>query len=248
LNKEYTTLEIAKYFSKNRIKWEHFYLSEQKIINQLNIGNNTTILDVGCGCGGLGLALKERFGNAKYSGVEINVKAAIIAAEMNNDAIIYTGDILDLSKKILSNKQFDIVFSLSCIDWNVEFEKSLNAIWQHVRPGGYLMATFRLTNKKTINDINKSYQFINYDNKKEGEIASYVVININDLFQYLVELNPSLISAYGYWGQPSLTAITPFDEICFTALYIQKRESENDNKSLIKQFDLPIEILNELNN
>ena len=155
MNINYTTLEIEKYFSTNRIKWHQFYQSEQKIIDQLNIGIDTSILDVGCGCGGLGLALKERFGNILYTGVEINLQAANTAAEMNKNAIIYTGDILDLSKDVLFNKQFNIVFSLSCIDWNVEFEKSLNAIWQHVLPGGYLMATFRLTNKESINYITK---------------------------------------------------------------------------------------------
>lgn len=248
MNKKYTTNEIEKFFSKNRIKWNQFYLSERKIIEQLNITKKTSILDVGCGCGGLGLALKERFENTNYTGVEINEQAAKTAVKINKEAKIYLGDILKLSTSELNNLKYDIVFSLSCIDWNVEFEKSLNTIWQHVKPGGFLMATFRITDKQSINDINKSYQYINYENKNEGEIASYVVININDLLEFLYKLNPTIIKAYGYLGNPSSTAVTPFNEICFTALYLQKRTVESYNEKKIEELDLPTKILNSINN
>lgn len=248
MNNKYNTNEIEKYFSTNRIKWDQFYSSEKKIIEKLNITKDTTILDVGCGCGGLGLALKEQFSNINYTGVEINDKAAKTAMKMNNEAVFYNGDILHLTTTELKNKTYDLVFSLSCIDWNIEFEKNLNSIWQHVKPGGKLMATFRITEKETINDIKRSYQFINYDNIKEGEIATYVVININDLLQALKNLNPLSINAYGYWGKPSLTAVTPFDELCFTALYIEKRTTESNNLKITEKLELPLEIINSINN
>ena len=40
----------------------------------------TSVLDVGCGCGGLGLALAERFGVSRYTGVEINAAAVAESA------------------------------------------------------------------------------------------------------------------------------------------------------------------------
>jgi SAM-dependent methyltransferase len=242
-NIEYKAPDIKDYFSKNRIKWDQFYHSERRVIKNLKPQVNMSILDVGCGCGGLGLALKERFDIINYTGVEINKLAAEAAIQMNPDAKFYCGDILDLSSAVLKEKTFDIVFSLSCIDWNTQFEKSLHAIWKHVKPGGYLVATFRLTDQESINDIDRSYQFINYQGKKDGEIASYVVINLSDMIDYFSALDPLEIYGYGYWGAPSATAETPFDRLCFAAISVKKRiEARKDDEVKIN-LDLPSDIL-----
>ena len=71
---------------------------------------------MGCGCGGLGLALKDQFGVVNYVGVEINQQAASTAKYLNPLAEVCVGDFLDVSKSTLSNKTFDIVFSLSSKD------------------------------------------------------------------------------------------------------------------------------------
>jgi SAM-dependent methyltransferase len=242
-NVEYKSSDIKDYFSTNRIKWNQFYLSERTVIGHLKPRFNTSILDVGCGCGGLGFALKEKFSVLNYTGVEINKLAAEAAIKMNPTAKFYCGDILDLSSTVLKEKTFDIAFSLGCIDWNTQFQKSLQAIWEHVKPGGYLVATFRLTDKESVNDINRSYQFINYKGKKEGEIASYVVINLSDLIAYFSTLEPSEIYGYGYWGSPSATAVTPFDKLCFAAISVKKR-SKNENVTEINlNLDLPSDII-----
>ena len=57
----------------------------------LLVPNGTRVLDIGCGCGGLGLALKERFELTGYTGVEISRKAAKMARKMNAGANIITG-------------------------------------------------------------------------------------------------------------------------------------------------------------
>src|SRR4051812_2927921 len=141
----YQTDEIARYFAHNRVAWDQFYESERRVIERLGIGRDDRILDIGCGCGGLGLALRERFQAHDYTGVEINKPAAEAGRAMNPQAKILCGDILELNRGALCEKQFDFVFSLSCVDWNVRFSDMLAVAWQHVRPGGYFIATFRLT-------------------------------------------------------------------------------------------------------
>ena len=74
-NIAYQTDQLARYFKSNRIAWEQFYDSERAIIGQLAPGRHHRILDIGCGCGGLGLALRDRFGVERYTGVEINALA-----------------------------------------------------------------------------------------------------------------------------------------------------------------------------
>ena len=231
----YKSSSLVEYFASNRIKWEQFYESERKLLGALQLNSDQQVLDIGCGCGGLGLVLKEKFGINNYTGVEINALSAKAGQEMNPDANIICGDILKL--KVLNDNLYGLVFSLSCVDWNVQFLDMLVAAWEHVKPGGYLIATFRLTDTEGCNDINKSYQYINYNEKKEGELAAYVVLNANNLLQQLKAFNPSEINAYGYWGKPSVTAVTPYEKLCFSAFSIRKRFSDEKNDI---QLDLKI--------
>ncbi|TGL68295.1 class I SAM-dependent methyltransferase [Leptospira kmetyi] len=241
-NIRYQNDNISQYFNQNRIRWEQFYESEKKIIGRLPIDPEKEVLDIGCGCGGLGLALKEKFGLEKYTGVEINVQAAEAGRTMNPNAEILCGDILDLTKTSLKEKEYDVVFSLSCVDWNVQYLDMLNAAWKHVKPGGYFISTFRLTNLDGCNDMKRSYQYINYEGVREGEKASYVVLNASELFQQLKKFEPKAVNAFGYWGAPSSTAITPYETLCFVAFSIQKR-IVGDDSPITFDLTLPEEIL-----
>ncbi len=241
-NIAYRTDQLARYFTTHRVTWDQFYESERVIIGQLQLDRRREILDVGCGCGGLGLALRDRFGVERYTGVEINPQAAGAGREMNPEAEILCGDILNLSHGALLGKCYDVVFSLSCVDWNVRFSDMLAATWGHVRPGGHLVATFRLAADSGCNDFERSYQFINYEGLREGERAAYVVLNATVLMQTLGRLNPSAISAFGYWGVPSATAVTPYEKLCFSAFSIRKRQ-DHDCAPLTLNLDLPANLM-----
>ncbi len=223
----YKTDQLACYYKEKRVKWHQFYESERSIISKLHLDRHKAVLDIGCGCGGLGLALRDQFGVEDYTGAEINLPAAEAGRVMNEKANILCGDILDLSRNELQDKRFDVVFSLSCVDWNVRFADMLTAAWNHVLPGGYLVSTFRLTDGEGCNDVSRSYQYINFDEVREGELASYVVLNAKDLLQQLSVFDPSEINAYGYWGAPSATAVTPYDKLCFTAFSARKRSGDD---------------------
>ena len=245
MNVVYRTDELSLYFSANRIEWDQFYESERATISRLGPQKHDTILDIGCGCGGLGLALRERFSICDYTGVEINELAAETARAMNSEARILCGDIVQLSKGALAGKWFDIVFSLSCVDWNADFSEMLAAAWTHVRPGGHLVSTFRITLDEGCDDIGRSYQYINSSGSREGEHATYVVKNASSLLEELANLGPSEIDAYGYWGSPSPTAVTPYEALCFVAMSARKRHA-SDTLPLRLRLDLPQDVIAEL--
>lgn len=228
-NIPYQTEQLARYFAHNRIAWEQFYESERAIIEGLHLDSSRTILDVGCGCGGLGLALRAQFGVQSYTGVEINPQAADAGRKLYPGAHILCGDVLDLLEGELRGRQFDVVFSLSCVDWNVRFEATLAAAWSFVAPGGSLVATFRLTEGEGCNDIARSFQYINFEGKREGERASYVVNGGRELMGQLRSFRPSEIAAYGYWGAPSATAMTPYERLCFAAFALRKPVDSSDS-------------------
>ena len=241
-NIAYKTEEIVKFFAENRVTWEQFYESEKIVIEGLGIVGSDSILDIGCGCGGLGLALKDKFGVTNYTGIEINELAAHKAETITPSAVVLCGDFLEISEIEIFGKVFDVVFSLSCFDWNIQFDEMLLAAWNHVAQGGSLVATFRIVATEGCDDMNRSYQYINYDGELAGEKAAYVVLNAKALFDKLKTLSPSTIKAYGYFGAPSRTAITPYTEICFTAVSITKRQSDNSVEPRL-DLQLPTEVL-----
>ena len=70
-----------------------------------------------CACGGLGLALKEKFNVTNYTGIEINPQAIEIAKKLNNEAKYINVDILETRQDDIRPNSYDYVFSLSCVDW-----------------------------------------------------------------------------------------------------------------------------------
>jgi SAM-dependent methyltransferase len=217
-NLRYRTDRLEKYFSRNRVRWEQFYESERVVIDRVWPGGAPAVLDIGCGCGGLGLALRERFGSGPYTGIEINAEAAATAGGLNSAARILSGDFLEMDEDLVPSGAFDVVFSLSCIDWNLAFDAMFAKAWTRVKPGGVFVASFRLTTAEGINDAAKSYQYINFDGRMDGEIAPYVVLNAADLMRRVRKLGASRLYAYGYYGAPSRTAVTPFERLCFAVL------------------------------
>jgi trans-aconitate methyltransferase len=180
----YKSEKLADNYANSRTRWEQFYESERRIIEGLEIANTESVLDIGCACGGLGLALQEKFGVTNYTGIETNELAAHKAQSLNPSAVVLCGDFLELSESVIFGKAFDLVFSLSCFDWNIQFDEMLLSAWNHVGEGGRLVATFR-------------------------------------------------------------TAITPYTDICFTAISVTKKQG-SDNANPCLDFQLPNEILLQL--
>jgi 2-polyprenyl-3-methyl-5-hydroxy-6-metoxy-1,4-benzoquinol methylase len=254
-NIRYHTEEIARYYAVNRVKWEDFYPSEKWIFEKVagparNMGR---VLDVGCAAGGLGRALAERFSMAEYAGVDINRQAVEIADSTKSsypvDLCSFTcNDILKI--RTLPREYFDNVFSLSCADWNVLTKDIIAACWRYVKKEGHFVLTLRLTNEASLCDILESFQYICFGDKVAdcmdgAEKAPYVVLNIHEALWMLRELDPkpTHIMAYGYWGNPSPTARTPYDRLCFAALAVKKGSHGEGQEEMEKEFHLPVDLL-----
>ena len=245
-NIKYRSQQLLDIYTNNRQTWAEFYPSEQWVFEKIsgdnkNLGN---VLDVGCACGGLGVALTEKFKLNSYTGVDINDAAILWARnerKLDIPAKFIAQDIIELE----SDEQYDTVVSLSCADWNVETRRIIDACWKRVKPGGYFVISLRLSEGEGVNDIEKSYQLLGpAPGENEPEIANYVVFGFKEAVNMIKGLFSSdLAGAYGYWGKPSDTAYTPFEKIVFSVFYIRKSEDPDNGREMITEWDLPPEIL-----
>jgi SAM-dependent methyltransferase len=234
-SRHYKSSNLAEFYRVNRIKFEQLYDSEKFILSMLEINPEKSVLDIGCACAGLGMILAKEFRVQRYLGIEINEACAQIAkTNVGNDKIL-VGDFLNLCSKDLKNKKFDLVFSLSCIDWNDDFDKSLMAAWNAVNNLGYLILNLRLTTFEGSKDAEKAYQYINFEGRKAGEIAPYVVVNSSEILEAFKELHPSEILVKGYAGRPPSTVISSYDEIIYITVAL-KKEIGKTNKLQIKKW------------
>jgi trans-aconitate methyltransferase len=238
------------YFSNNRNDFEDFYTTEKIIIDRIFSNEKINkVLDIGCACGGLYNALKNKYGEISYTGIEINDAAAKIAKNKYPEVSIINSDFNEF--QLYNLEKFNVVFSLSCFDWNLgitndillSFYNMLNSSWDFVEEGGYLILSLRLDENETIFDSKISCQYINYEDKLEGEIANYGILSINDFISIIKKLQPSKVLANGFIGKPSKTAITPKNELCFSVFAIQKPKKNQK----ITEIELNIDISEKFN-
>ncbi|MDP2939801.1 MAG: class I SAM-dependent methyltransferase [Candidatus Omnitrophota bacterium] len=245
----YKSKQILEFYSSHRQRWKDFYPSEQWVFKKVAAKKKIIgdVLDVGCSCGGLAAALSQKFKINSYTGVDINEET--IKWARNNQKLpiakkFISGDIL----KQKLNRQYDWVVSLSCADWNIETNKIIEYCWNKVKPGGYFIISLRITKAAGINDMDRSYQCIDFSGKEDNpEVVNYVVFNFLDTLAMFGGLwpRPKIIGAYGYWGKPSPTARTPFKKLVFAVYYIKKdTEDLNSNTPTLEiELNLPFDFL-----
>lgn len=93
--------------------------------------------------------------------------------------------------------------------------------------------------------MEKSYQPITSDGKAVVcEYANYVVFNWKEFLATLstFEPCPSMIKSFGYFGKPSATAVTPFDELVFAVFIVQKSMPEEKGKEIMTDFEIPLRL------
>ena len=140
-------------------------------------------------------------------------------------ATFIAGDICNCPE--LAQHQFDLVTALSVADWNVDADGIVKACWDRVAPGGHLVLSLRLTDKATICDIARSFQYVWFDAEpapESTERAPYNVFNVDDALGWLgrQQPRPEHILVYGYWGKPSASARTPYDRLLFAVIAMRK--------------------------
>ena len=217
------TNQIDQLFRVRRTRWSQFYDSERAILTTLQLSNHSTVLDIGSDPGGLGLALLERFATRSYTALVADETAAGEINIIYPEANVVVTDIGAHFRPSVDG--FDLVCALDVSDTPAFLEKRLPLAFQYVIEGGTLVFSIRLTDGKSIKDHEKSYQVVGVG-KGATTRRQYVVYNLAEVMDALAVLQPVKITAYGYLGHPSATAVTPLSEVCFAVFAVTRGVAE----------------------
>ena len=107
------------------------------IATEVGIGDNCSVLDIGCGFGDYFNYLKQRgIKNVKYCGVDISNKIVEVAKKKNSLANVIEGNVLDLP----DDEKYDYVISLgfNCVKTDSNWEtliEVLEKMWRLCKKG-----------------------------------------------------------------------------------------------------------------
>lgn len=111
---------------KRRLNSIHFLLNEER--------NYSNVLDIGCGNGVITASIKDRL-QTKVTGIDVSPEtiAFCLSTYKNLNVEFLEGDIMNLN---FPDKQFDLVLTVSLIEWIRDYEKAISTVSRLLAGGG----------------------------------------------------------------------------------------------------------------
>jgi ubiquinone/menaquinone biosynthesis C-methylase UbiE len=154
--KEYYESEATDYnqeFYESKNSYPTLRYRQNYILNMiksLNLSNESTILDAGCGPGDLLLAIDKKY--SALNGIDIAEEMIVIAnkklhtqTNLNNQITFECGDVENLN---FPDLQFDVIICSGVIEYLKDDEGWLKEIKRVLKPDGYLI--LNVTNKYSV--------------------------------------------------------------------------------------------------
>lgn len=209
--------QIDRLFQIPRTRWQHYYDSERAILSLLDVGATTSVLDLGPDAGSFGIALRERFGVENYTAV---VRNPVRRVELQSSY----PDLAILESEPEESGRFDVVVDFAAGDEDGGIDKWISSAFKRVAEGGSLVFGIRLTEHESVLTTEQSYQTV-ISRGVEKQVP-YRVYNVSETVAKLRNLAPASITAFGYAGNPSSTAETPYGVISFAVFRVVKTDGE----------------------
>ncbi len=222
---------------KNLNYWQGIFRSEEYFWEK--IGHpGMKVLDIGCATGNLFHALKERFGQIEYVGVDGSISLINRAKELTNEATFINQDIFSLDNQDLK-EQFDVVVATGVWQHESRYKKLLDLMLNFAKAGAYVLFDVKLFyNHKTLDDINLAY-----GDHKDHKVY-YIIFNYLDFIHLLKDKIDVLqqVNFFGYYTEVNFSVRLPEtvkEKVCSSHVLLQKKTSPND--FFTKEIHLPAE-------
>ena len=112
-----------------------------RLIQELNVGGDEEILDLGCGDGGLTARLAGLVPRGRVLGIDASAGMIAAAREHQASAANLAFSLADITE-LDFDSEFDIVFSNATLHWVKDHEPALRNLYRSLKPGGVLRVNF----------------------------------------------------------------------------------------------------------
>ncbi len=100
-----------------------------------------TVLEIGCGCGATGQAIKQQFPGVTYYGVELDPTAAASARTVLDRVITGNIEQMDLEHYDIRRNMFDVIICADVLEHLYDPWKVVGMFHRYLRPGGRILAS-----------------------------------------------------------------------------------------------------------
>lgn len=228
-------------FIKDKYKdlkfWAGIFRSEQYFWEKIG-RPDMRVLDIGCATGNLFHALKERFKQVDYVGVDGSNSLINRAKELTKEAVFINKDVFGLDKNDVKEK-FDVVVATGVWQHEPKYKELLGIMLNYAKDGGYVLFDVKLFHhQQTLDDIN-----IAYGDHGDHKVY-YIILNYQDFID-LIQNKAGILQKVefcGYYTEVNFSVRLPKsvkEKVCSSHILLQKKLQPGD--SLTYDVNLPEE-------
>lgn len=217
--------------------WQGIFRSEEYFWEKIG-RPGMKVLDIGCATGNLFHALKERFGQIEYVGIDGSTSLINRAKELTNEATFINQDIFAVENQALQGK-FDVVVATGVWQHEPRYQELLDLMLSCTKAGGFILFDIKLFHMhKTLSDIKLAYG--DHGDHK----VYYIIFNYQDFISLLKNKLNILqqVNFFGYYTDVNFSVRLPEtvkEKVCSSHVLLQKKVKSDD--LFTKEINLPEE-------
>ncbi len=226
--KVFENKNLMQIYQTWRTKFSDFYESERFFFTSELMSNVSSVLDVGCGGGGFGNALRKKFGNKfSYTGIDVNETEVVGGKERFPELNFVRGC---FPKGLKDEERFDLVCAFGFFHMVLNWKKTLFDFTRFAKRFVNVSVVCRLEGGTVLDSDVSYYYYLN-----SGKRVPSIVLNIRELLNFCChhELRVKKISFYGYHNSGvRSTAFRPLpeSETIYGNLFLELFDSDKNPK------------------
>lgn len=211
--------DLVAYYESHRSRPEELYPSERRFLPWLATRAGS-VLDVGCGAGGLSAAWSAYRPGIRYTGVDLSGPLVDAARRAHPEHEFIQADCADGLP--LADGAADVVVALGWLHWEERYAQALAELWRVT--GRYTFFDLRLLDTASADTAGRQRLALTAD-WDERTTVPYICTAWPRVAAMLLGLGPRRILGHGYWGSPAGTVIGVDQEVCFATFVLERGEA-----------------------